>query len=215
MFLDNNFKIALLVSLGIHGIALGIFPIFRSPYLRKNFDKKIEVSYIKAKPGLTLKRSEGQKNNMNSLKLPPPTYTKREEIAKENLLKVNKPEVKISGQDSALIRTRISIPPVSSKEIRNPGYISYYQIIREKIKRAAYRMYSKKETGEIYLSFAVDSGGALEGVRLIEEKSAQNQYLREIALRSIQVASPFPRFPKELDYPQLSFNIIISFEAEK
>ena len=40
-----------------------------------------------------------------------------------------------------------------------------------------------------------------------------NPYLRDIALRSIK-ASSFPNFPKELDYLQLTFNVVISFEIE-
>jgi outer membrane biosynthesis protein TonB len=48
----------------------------------------------------------------------------------------------------------------------------------------------------------------------VEEKSSADVYLTEIALKSVNDASPFPKFPTELDYFQLSFNVIISFEIE-
>jgi len=35
-----------------------------------------------------------------------------------------------------------------------------------------------------------------------------------VAEKSIFDASPFPAFPKDLDYPELSFNVIISFQIE-
>jgi outer membrane biosynthesis protein TonB len=112
------------------------------------------------------------------------------------------------------IKRKISLPAIEMAKINNPSYISYYQIVREKIRRSAYQNYTHNETGEVYASFIITNDGYIKDVRLAEEKTAANDYLKNIALRSIRDASPFPNFPKELDYPQLSFNIIISFEIE-
>jgi len=43
---------------------------------------------------------------------------------------------------------------------------------------------------------------------VVEGKSAASPYLKEIALKSVRDASPFPNFPKELDYEKLSFNVV-------
>ena len=112
------------------------------------------------------------------------------------------------------IKKKISLPAIEMAKIDNPSYISYYQIVREKIRRSAYQNYTHNETGEVYISFIITNDGYIKDVRLAEEKTTANDYLKDIALRSIRDASPFPNFPKELDYPQLSFNIIISFEIE-
>jgi TonB family protein len=112
------------------------------------------------------------------------------------------------------IKKKITLPAIEMAKIDNPSYINYYQIVREKIRRSAYRNYMHNETGEVYLSFIISNDGLIRDVRLAEEKTIVNDYLKNIALRSIRDASPFPNFPKELDYPQLSFNIIISFEIE-
>jgi outer membrane biosynthesis protein TonB len=112
------------------------------------------------------------------------------------------------------VKKKISLPPVEMTKISNPSYISYYQLVREKIRRCAYQNYSRTETGEIFLSFVIAQDGSLREIRLVEEKSTPSYYLRDIASRSIKAAAPFPMFPKELDYPQLSFNVIISFEIE-
>ena len=112
------------------------------------------------------------------------------------------------------VRKKITLPPVETTKMSNPSYISYYQLVREKIRRSAYQNYSRTETGEIFLSFVIAQNGSLRDIRLIEEKSTPSYYLRDIAARSIRAAAPFPVFPRELDYPQLSFNVIISFEIE-
>ncbi|MDD5130680.1 MAG: hypothetical protein PHS66_06525 [Candidatus Omnitrophica bacterium] len=112
------------------------------------------------------------------------------------------------------IKKKITLPAIEMSRINNPSYINYYQIVREKIRRSAYQNYTHSVTGEVYASFIISNDGYVKDVRFIEEKTTVNDYLKNIALRSVRDASPFPNFPKELDYPQLSFNIIISFEIE-
>ncbi len=112
------------------------------------------------------------------------------------------------------IKRKITLPAIEMAKIDNPSYISYYQIVREKIRRNAYQNYTHNETGDVYVSFIISNDGYIKEVKIIEEKTTVNDYLKHVALRSIRDASPFPNFPKELDYPQLSFNIIISFEIE-
>lgn len=112
------------------------------------------------------------------------------------------------------IKKKITLPAIETAKIDNPSYISYYQIVREKIRRSAYQNYTHNETGEVYVSFIISNDGLIKDVRLAEDKTSVSGYLKSTALKSIRDASPFPNFPKELDYPQLSFNIIISFEVE-
>jgi len=66
----------------------------------------------------------------------------------------------------------------------------------------------------VYLSFVISRDGSLEEARMVQERSSPNTYLQDTALKSIKEASPFPAFPKELEYPRLSFNVVISFEVE-
>ncbi len=119
-----------------------------------------------------------------------------------------------ANSEITAIKKKISLPMIEMAKIDNPSYISYYQIVREKIRRSAYQNYAHNETGEVYASFIITNDGYIKDVRLTEDKTRANEYLKSIALKSVKDASPFPNFPKELDYPQLSFNIIISFEIE-
>ncbi len=228
MFSDRTFQIAFLLSLITHGIIL-----FQNPNLNLNIfsinkkEQNLEVRYLKspAETKESPKIMEPKKEPL--LKLPskitvaktaPPPFIDKESIFKKSKEIISKEfaftKPTFIKPDVIAIKKKITLPPIDLDKVNNPSYISYYQIVREKIRRAAYQNYTRVEVGEVYLSFVILSDGTLKEIRLVEEKSSSIPYLREIALRSIKEASPFPNFPKELDYPHLSFNVVISFEVE-
>jgi TonB family protein len=224
MFSSRVFQITLLISIIAHGVVL-----LQNPNLNllpsQNKEQKVEVSYVKTPPPAPAEQNI-KKEPLLKLpskitmreKLPPPPF-----VDKENIFKAGKAP---AARDIAFakpafikpdiipIKKKITLPPIDMDKINNPSYITYYQIVREKIRRAAYQNYTRTETGEVYLTFVISNDGYLKEARLSEEKSSPNPYLREVALKSIKDASPFPNFPKELEYPHLSFNVIISFEIE-
>jgi len=226
MFSNKVFAIALILSIITHGVIL-----FHNPNLNIfPKDKKepiLELSYVKS-PQETIeypKTTPPKKepflkfpSRITANKTNPPPYIDREsifrkikEIISQKYIFTKPALVKL---DIIAVKKKITLPPINLDKIDNPSYISYYQIVREKIRRAAYQNYTRAEVGEAYLSFLIFSDGSLKAVQLIEEKSSPSTYLKEAALRSIKEASPFPNFPKELDYPHLSFNVVISFEIE-
>lgn len=227
MLSDKTFQIVFLASLITHGVILLHNPSLISRPLKNKEEQRIEVSYVKTLPGpkeaakLASARKESFLKASPKIsaekKIPPPF------IDKENIFKQGKKGAQrdlnfakplFVKPDIIAIRKKITLPPIGIDKIKNPSYLSYYQIVREKIRHAAYQNYTRVEEGEVYLSFVISGVGDLKEIRLIEEKSSNTTYLRDIALRSIKAASPFPRFPPELDYPQLSFNVVISFEIE-
>ena len=148
----------------------------------------------------------------------PAPYSQRENVFKNSKVLSNKSsefsKPTFASSDAVAIKKKITLPEIEMARINNPSYISYYQIVREKIRRSAYQNYTHNEIGEVYISFIISNDGYIKDVHLIEAKTSASDYLKGIASRSVKDASPFPNFPKELDYPQLSFNIIISFEIE-
>ena len=228
MFSNRPFLIAFLLSVITHGIIL-----FQNPNLNLNIfprdkkEQKLEVSYLKP-PQETKESSKlvapkrepflRLSSKITAAKINPPPFIDRESIfqkSKESIAKeyaFTKPA--FTKPDIIAIKKKITLPPIDLDKIDNPSYINYYQIVREKIRRAAYQNYTRTEVGEVYLSFLIFSDGSLRAVQVIEERSSPSAYLKEIASRSIKEASPFPDFPKDLDYPQLSFNVVISFEVE-
>lgn len=224
---NRVFQITLLISIIAHGAILFQNPNFYGPSPKEK-EQRLEVSYVKAEQeNRKADRSEKILKRDPFLNMPPKIALEKKipppYIDKENILKPNKTAVTrdtgfakpaITKPDIIAIKKKITLPPIEINRINNPSYISYYQIVREKIKRAAYQNYTGREVGEITISFIISSDGFLKDLRLAQERSSSSEYLREIALKSVKDASPFPNFPKELDYPELSFNLAITFEIE-
>lgn len=218
MFSDRIFQITLLVSIVIHVLILSQNPGF-SLFAKKQDQPDTKVSYVKTPVSETKERAPlASPRKSLGLSLPPPPFIDKENIYKKDremlLPKAVFTKPALAKPEIFAVRKKITLPPVEMDKMKNPSYISYYQIVREKIRRAAYQNYTHSEIGEVYLSFSVSKEGNLKEVRQVKEKSTSNPYLIDIALKSIQDASPFPHFPQELDYLQLSFNIVISFEIE-
>ena len=236
---DRLFQVALAVSILVHGVIILPRANF-NPFTPAPKVQEIAVRYIKenpqAKPLLKNSSEPGRQGLMPKsepfLKLDSkivtgirraplpyiePVDTSAGSKALSNI-QIHKPtefsKPTFINSPVMAIKKKITLPQIEMAKIDNPSYISYYQIVREKIRRSAYQNYTHNDTGEVYASFIISNDGYINDVRLVEEKTTVNEYLKGIALRSIRDASPFPNFPKELDYPQLSFNIIISFEIE-
>ncbi|MDP3041880.1 MAG: energy transducer TonB [Candidatus Omnitrophota bacterium] len=238
MISDSLLRFTLAVSILAHGAILLGSPNF-NPFTPAPKVQEIAVRYIKENPQVKLlpksSTEQGRQRLMPRsepfLKLDakigtgnriPPPYIEQENSSGGSKALLNIQSQKPTGfskpnfinSEVMAIKKKITLPQIEMARINNPSYISYYQIVREKIRRSAYQNYTHNEIGQAYVSFIISNDGYIKGVRLVEEKTTHNDYLKNIALSSIRDASPFPNFPKELDYPQLSFNIIISFEIE-
>lgn len=217
---QNAFRNALIISLMIHGGLL-----LRAPFL--NFFSplkpisEIEVTYLKLKQSQTIKVKDEQakrsielnKEKAHSQRTPPPFLIEKDSLFSKQLSSSRK-KPKLTKPDIISVKKIIQLKSTDIGKIKNSTYLNYYQIVREKIRRCAYQNYTRSDTGQVYMTFVVLADGALGDLKLINEKSTPNVYLKNIALRSIRRASPFPSFPPELNYPKLTFNVIISFEIE-
>ncbi|MBU1998415.1 MAG: TonB family protein [Candidatus Omnitrophica bacterium] len=220
---NRIFKITLIISLALHG-ALLIFNPYWNSALRKNEVKETEINYVR-RPETDRKKSVQSRQPLkdipsraNMQKINPPPYVQKDSgIKKVGAPAPAKPDFvkpEFSKPDVTALKRKINLPALEADKINNPSYMNYYQLVREKIRRSAYQNYTRDQTGEVYISFVISSAGNLKDIQLIENKSSRNEYLGETALRSVRGSAPFPAFPKELDYAQLSFNVIISFEIE-
>ena len=99
--------------------------------------------------------------------------------------------------------------------LRNsPLYRDYCQIIREAVRQQATTYYNRfTEIGEVTLSFVLQSDGTLKEVRIVEDASTENEYLRTIASQSVLNAGPYPAFPKGFPIRELIFKLPISFRG--
>jgi len=225
MFFDRTFLIAILISACVHGAIL-----FQTSNLtlfsRNTKNKKVEVSYLK-----TPQENNARNIPVKSQLLPrvsvkqktqgaePPPYIDKSAIFRQDRYSPGLPRPSFSkpalvNPDIIAVKKKVVIPPIDIQKINNPIYVSYYQMVREKIRHCAYNNFIQAEEGEVYLTFTASSDGNIRDIHLVEEKSSSSPYLRKVGFASIKDASPFPNFPKELDYPQLTFNVIISFKIE-
>ena len=110
----------------------------------------------------------------------------------------------------------IIIPELISGEITDPEYLTYNQLIRQKIKQRAYRYVNDPhfDRGDVYLTFVLLSNGMLKQVKIIDEKTYASEFLKKMALSSVKEADPFPPFPKDLNCPELTISVPISFRVE-
>lgn len=128
---------------------------------------------------------------------------------KVSLDKKRTPKIKTLDLDR-----KMSVDLIRSEKITNPKYISYNQTIWQRIRNKAYSYFDKEdfEEGQVYLTFIINAKGDLEAIKIIEDKTFADEYLRSIGMRSVKDSAPFPPFPQDLTYPQLTFNVVISFK---
>lgn len=219
----NVLRYAIIFSLLIHAALLVNFSIRAHRDPARVFDK-VEVTYYNLK--LQAKKAEPAPKRPEKLKeaviKDAQVLLKKESTAPSPIKDMTKlvDKLETSNKQPATIsaievKRKVSVPPIKSEKIENPYYQTYYQKIRSMIKERAYTNYSQFDTGEVYLTFVLLADGTLKQVQLIEERTTANDFLKKISLKSIQECHPFPPFPKDLAYPELSFNVVISFEVEK
>jgi len=222
----NVFKYTIAISIAVHGVVFIKSPNF-SVNPVKITEPRVELNYLKdLKPPLKREKIDPPKKDP-FLELPsrivvndriPPPFTDTENSPKMPRSEPMQRGRLLQGADfikprTAALKNNISLFSPDINISKNPAYIGYYQISREKIKRAAYQQnYTGREEGEVTVSFVIASDGTLRQVRLVEQGSCGSPYLRDIAVAAVKEAAPFPRFPKELDYPQIPFTLTITFQ---
>jgi outer membrane biosynthesis protein TonB len=161
---------------------------------------------------------EVKKEDIENPPLKPQPAVKQEQVKKEE------PTVETinSKKSGAVMQEKgKKFETVVNEETDNAkkaAYIGYYRLVREKIRYYADRNYIKEGStseGEVFLSFAVTSKGELLHIMVMDNRSAKDPILRDIAINSIRDASPFSAFPQGMSQYQITFNVIISFEVNK
>lgn len=226
---DNRiFYYSILISLCIHVVVITVLSIKRAQTLVTK-TKQMEVTYQDIKTKHSSNKESAFKDVKLVKEMPKPQTVKA--LSKEfgsstmmqekfhdltkpaNTFQSSKVAVPtIAGLDK---ERKITIPLLKSEKISSPQYLSYNDSIRQRIRQRAYAYVESEEfqSGEVYLTFALGSDGSLKDIKVIEQKTRASQFLKDLGIRSIREAAPFPAFPKDLNYPELTFNVVISFEV--
>lgn len=228
---EDSLKTTLLLSLIIHVAILASLPFFKSVPSKKELTT-LEVTYRHFTQKISKQNRHGISRELlteRPRELPkaelPQDRPKIEQAHKIDLTKLFKPRESISvpkpqtlKQAPRVKKIRLKNPPVETS--KDPAYLTYRDIIRRKIQDSVYyysdqySYFDNPREGSIFVSFTVTSDGKLKGLSISEDKSSTDILLKKIATMAINNASPFQKFPKELNYPERSFNLEISFEIE-
>lgn len=224
---DRFFKYAVIVSLLLH---LCIFvKLYLSPKRAEVVAKTAEMSYhFTPKPEVapSALQEQGIRNSAlastpfvkvdsdsgaKKMDGPMPLFKDALETAADFKVFERAPE-KVKGLK---VTKEVSIPILKSEKIDTPGYAMYTNIIRDRIRERAYVNFVKYAGGDVYLTFVVRADGQLNDVQVLQNRSQATESLCAAGMDSIREAAPFPPFPKELNYPELTFNIQISFQLRE
>ncbi len=222
---DNLLKRFLLISFLVHSLFFLSLPglkVTKLAKIRQSF-VNLEVNYktnLKAveAPNRKLAETVEKRMDVNREPLKPSSEVKKAISQPAYAQGAGSISKKTAGTriKTPIIRQKalssiVTYPEVSSPFAKNPAYMSYYDVIREKIKAVASLNSPLIAEGEVYLTFILDSNGQLKALKLIDEKSIPDQKLRQLAYEFVEQASPFPPFPNDLKHSQLSFTVIIEF----
>lgn len=181
----------------------------------------LEVAYVQSF-GLEKDEKEISREPLPKIetKTPAAPFVERKDFVgdflKTEIFKPKKiePPKKVDAPDPVKKRS-VQTPNIPGETFQTPEYKNYYQLIREKIRRQAYRNYKRLQEGEVFLTFVLSPSGELIESSVNHEKSSGDLYLRQITLESVRSSAPFPEFPPRLkNKDRLSFNVIISFELK-
>jgi TonB family protein len=220
---DRIFKWTLLISLLTHSALFWELPRFNI-LPSKRVLTKLEVTYyqIKEKPKVT---SLAQPPIVKHPLIKEETFKIKQIVQNAFLTEPKKNTViKAGGEKTSASKVTISKDKAKEGEkkkaddklSKNPIYLKYTQTLHQKIRQIALKNCPKNfQDGAVFVSFTVSSNGQLKEVKVIDGKSNAENILKEIAQRSIQEAAPFPQFPESFNQPEITFNVIISFETER
>lgn len=236
---DKHFRIALLISMLAHGVALSPLPAFRFNRPLPKKSKQMEIIYYKIKenpePLQKITKTavqEGPAKVANpvvkaTVKSPEESakatedgdvlitkkneFSQKREEAEAKRLEIK--EIELGKLNVAKAIDVEAITPMDLPDSQKPLFLDYYRAIRERIKRTTdYPSGARRNLieGSTHLSFVLSNDGSLKEV--VVRKSSGNKLLDLSAAQSIRSASPFQPFPEGLRQPHLQLNIQISYE---
>lgn len=95
----------------------------------------------------------------------------------------------------------------------DPVLLSYFSAVREQIQRTANRgtwLSGESAQGVVYITFTLGSNGVVSEVGVVQDRSVASWRLRDIALRIVTTAAPFPPLPPSL--PGSSQTVVVPLE---
>ncbi len=205
--MELNFKNAVILSIVIHAaIIMSIYhaPVFNAERIKP---KEIVVDFI---PSVEPKKIDITNQETKAISVDTPKINLTQKTDMKPVASAS-PEIKATQQKE--ISDELAVKQARIKSTKD--YISYYQLIREKIRRSLksrYRSYYGE--GDVGLIFTLSSNGTLISSTVDPSVSTHESALVNAAIQSLKDAAPFARFPKALTLPRMSFTVTVSFKRQ-
>lgn len=163
------------------------------------------------------KKELKKKNNLP--KIPPPYINIKNKMPTLKKVKPSKREAAENKKAKSVtedIKEGFTQDEVKQKEVQSsPEYLNYYDMIREKIRKNAFKLYRSRENGRVVIDFVLKRNGSLLDVSVKIEGSSNSRYLKDIALKSVYKSLPFSSFPEGLkEHDSLPFVVSIFFRTK-
>ncbi|MFQ5680861.1 MAG: energy transducer TonB [Candidatus Omnitrophota bacterium] len=217
---DKAFFVSVVVSLAAHSFIIAGLPSWGQAKAQRAPRRNIEISYRKivSLPNVTEARfssvvAQREVAPFLSRVDNPARFSKSRRMGRArpvSLSHIIRPGIPptFSGP-----KKNVSLLEKTKMLSNDPAYMDYYRLIRERIRRYAYVNYSGREKGRVEVAFVILHDGQLGDYDIVVAGSVSGGYLKDVALKTIKDAVPYPPIPKRLDYPELSFDVIIVFES--
>ena len=211
---DRAFTICFALSLGVHLVLLAgqLFPLtwLASP----RTPSSVEVVY----------EYESAQQELRHLKEQLARTARERSSSPTAALLDARPQIRIPDRPSLMtpndLDRAISTPSavvdltnLADAARGNPVLLSYFGAIREQIQQTANHrewLTAELEHGLIYISFLLTANGAVKELDVVSDRSALSHALRDIALRIVKTAAPFPPFPPSM--PEPSKTVVVPLE---
>jgi len=230
---DRTFRTTLLFSAVLHIFLLFNWPFYRHIFTDRKTPGDIEVTYLRAenireKPGQAARRSLPQPEVSRPAKLVAESKPSAEAKApaKAEAVKKEQPRAKAAGEPakadkmesdtaSKVVIKQPIVPQIqatASVDMQGLKLMpsSYSQAVRNRIIENLDTLKSAVE-GEVCVRFIVFSDGKLKEVRILDDKSSSNGFLRSAAFNAVRDAAPFAAFPAGTSLSEIAFTCEISF----
>lgn len=231
---NRSFKYAVIFSIIFHALAVLNWPFYRYLFSDKSQFKEIEITYLRTqeppapkKPEAAVKRSQPQLESAQPAKivseeLPKAGQPKKTEPAasKKNISEIKKDEAKIENKPAPEQRAKVVVKQTvipktettASVDLKEMRLVppSYAQTVRSRIIDNLNSEDSESD-GDVFVRFVITAKGELKDINIIDEKSSKEGSLRRMAFEAVRDSSPFPKFPKDVLAPEITFTCQISF----
>jgi len=210
MELNRSINVSLLISVTCHFLL--VFSAMPLKLLNTDdTNKTLEVNYYKFKT-VPFKQQEIRRPSATKARKVSPARKKAKPLPKrEAATKIQQVKIKKTPAEKVTVSAQ-----TLSNELKNePSYLNYFHSVREKIKTVARRNCPGYfRNSEVFLSFVVLSNGRVKDVAVIRDRSTSGNRLKNIAIKAVRTASPFPDFPEDINLPELNFQLVISFQNQ-